>query len=69
MKTEFIGHGLNNKSKTVHYYLRESFLDDNYNSFIGFSAYTKKAGLDLISKELLEAKARYKSLTLYLGIA
>lgn len=69
MKVEFIGHGLNNKSRTVHYYLRESFLDDNYNSFIGFSAYTKKAGLDLISKELLAAKERYKSLTLYLGIA
>ncbi len=69
MKAEFIGHGLNNKSKTVHYYLRESFLDDNYDSFIGFSAYTKKGGLDLISKELFEAKARYKSLTLYLGIA
>jgi len=69
MKAEFIGHGLNNKLKTVHYHLRKSFLDNNYDTFIGFSAYTKKAGLDLISKELLEAKERYKSLTFYLGIA
>ena len=69
MKAEFIGHGLNNKSNTVHYYLRKSFLDSNYDSFIGFSAYTKKTGLDLISKELLEAKGKYKNLTFYLGIA
>jgi HKD family nuclease len=69
MKAEFIGHGLNNKSNTVHYYLRKSFLDSNYDSFIGFSAYTKKAGLDLISNELLEAKERFKSLTFYLGMA
>lgn len=69
MKAEFIGHGLNNKSNTVHYYLRKSFLDSNYDSFIGFSAYTKKTGLDLISKELLEAKVKYKNLTFYLGIA
>jgi HKD family nuclease len=69
MRAEFIGHGLNNKSNTVHYYLRKSFLDSNYDSFIGFSAYTKKAGLNLISKELLEAKDRFKSLTFYLGMA
>lgn len=69
MKAEFIGHGLNNKSKTVHYHLRTLFLDENYDSFIGFSAYTKKAGLDLISKELLKAKERYKNLTFYLGIS
>lgn len=69
MKAEFIGHGLNNKSNTVHYHLRTSFLDENYDSFIGFSAYTKKAGLDLISEELLNAKERYKNLTFYLGIA
>lgn len=69
MKVEFIGHGLNNKSKTLHYHLRKSFLDSNYDTFIGFSAYTKKTGLDLISKELLEAKKRFKSLTFYLGIA
>jgi len=68
MKAEFIGHGLNNKLKTIHYHLRDSFLDNNYDSFIGFSAYTKKAGLDLISTELLEAKERYKNLTFYLGI-
>jgi len=69
MKAEFIGHGLNNKSNTVHYYLRKSFLDSNYDTFIGFSAYTKKAGLNLISKELLEAKNRYKNITFYLGMA
>jgi HKD family nuclease len=69
MKAEFLGHGLNNKSNTVHYYLRKSFLDSNYDTFIGFSAYTKKAGLDLIAIELLEAKVRFKSLTFYLGMA
>ncbi|MGE4288962.1 MAG: phospholipase D family protein [Salinivirgaceae bacterium] len=69
MKAEFIGHGLNNRLNTVHYYLRKSFLDSSYDTFIGFSAYTKKTGLDLISKEILVAKEKYKNLTFYLGIA
>jgi HKD family nuclease len=69
MKLEFIGHGLNNKSKTVHYYLRKSLIDSKFNSFIGFSAYTKKSGIDLIAKELLEAKSRFKNIVFYLGMA
>lgn len=69
MKIELIGHGLNNKLKTTEHYLKRSFKDSKYDSFIGFSAYTKKNGLNLISKELLEAKERFKSIKLYLGIA
>jgi len=69
MKLEFIGHGLNNKSKTVHYYLRKSLIDSKFDSFIGFSAYTKKSGIDLIAKELLEAKRRFKNMVFYLGMA
>lgn len=69
MKAELIGHGLNSKLKTIDYYLKKSFKNSNYDIFIGFSAYTKKNGLNLFSKELLEAKERFKSIKLYLGIA
>lgn len=69
MRVELIGNGLNGTLKTTEYYLRKSFMDSEFENFIGFSAYTKKNGLNLFLRELLEAKKRFKSVKFYLGIA
>jgi HKD family nuclease len=69
MRVELLGHGLNNKLHTVEFYLKESLKDDNFNSFIGFSAYTTKAGFNLIESELKEATIKYKNIVFYLGMA
>lgn len=69
MKVELTGNGLNGTLKTTEYYLKKSFMDSDFENFIGFSAYTKKNGLNLFLRELLEAKKRFKSVKFYLGIA
>lgn len=69
MKVELLGHGLNNKLHTVEFYLKESLMDENFNSFIGFSAYTTKAGFDLIEDELKDAILKFKNVVFYLGMA
>lgn len=69
MKVELTGNGLNGTLKTTEYYLKKSFIDSEFENFIGFSAYTKKNGLNLFLRELLAAKKRFKSVKFYLGIA
>lgn len=69
MRVELIGNGLNGTLKTTESYLRKSFMDSEFENFIGFSAYTKKNGLNLFLRELLSAKKRFKSVKFYLGIA
>lgn len=69
MKLELLGNGLNSRLRTTEYYLRKSFSDNNYDSFIGFSAFTKKNGINLFLDELLDAKKRFKSIKFYLGVA
>ena len=69
MRVELIGNGLTGTLKTTEYYLRKSFTDSEFDTFIGFSAYTKKNGLNLFLKELLAAKEQFKTVKFYLGIA
>ena len=69
MRVEFLGHGLHkNHANTVGHILIDSFKNDDYHSFIGFSAFTKMSGINRIKKELLEALNTFKSIKFYLGI-
>jgi HKD family nuclease len=69
MRVEFLGHGLHkDHTNTVGHYLVDSFKNDDYHSFIGFSAFTKMSGINRIKKELLIASKNFKSLKFYLGI-
>lgn len=69
MRVELIGNGLNGRLKTTEYYLKKSLSNSEFDNFIGFSAYTKKNGLNLFVKELLAAKEQFKTVKFYLGIA
>lgn len=69
MRLEFLGHGLHkDHTNTVGHYLIETFKNSDYDTFIGFSAFTKMSGLNSIKPELLFAKKNYKSIKFYLGI-
>jgi HKD family nuclease len=68
MRIQFIAQGLKDQSKTVGKYLCSSFQDGNYNKFLGFSAFTKLSGLNIIKEDLLAAKKRYIDLKFFLGI-
>lgn len=69
MKVEFLGHGLHKDHKnTVGHYIIDSFNNDDYYSFVGFSAFTKMSGINRIKDELLKASKKFKSLKFYLGI-
>ena len=69
MRVEFLGHGLHkDHTNTVGHYMIDSFKNDDYYSFVGFSAFTKMSGINRIKKELLEASKKFKSLKFYLGI-
>lgn len=69
MRVEFLGHGLHkDHTNTVGHYMIDSFKNDDYYSFVGFSAFTKMSGINRIKEELLEASKRFQSLKFYLGI-
>jgi len=69
MRVEFLGHGLHkDHTNTVGHYMIDSFKNDDYYSFVGFSAFTKMSGINRIKKELLKASKKFKSLKFYLGI-
>lgn len=69
MKIEFLGHGLHGSYKnTVGDWIKSTFSDPDYFSFVGFSAFTKMSGIELIKKDLLLAKNGYDSIKFYLGI-
>jgi HKD family nuclease len=69
MKIEFLGHGLHGSYRnTVGDWIKSTFNDPDYFSFVGFSAFTKMSGIELIKKELLVAKQEYQSIKFYLGI-
>ena len=69
MRLEFLGHGLHKDHKnTVGHYLIETFKNTDYESFVGFSAFTKMSGINSIKEELLSAKKNFKSIKFYLGI-
>lgn len=69
MRLEFLGHGLHkDHANTVGHYLIETFKNSDYDSFIGFSAFTKMSGINSIKAELLLAKKNFKSIKFYLGI-
>lgn len=45
MKIEFLGHGLHgNYKNTVGDWIKSTFSDPDYFSFVGFSAFTKMSG-------------------------
>ena len=65
MRVEFLGHGLHkDHTNTVGHYMMDSFKNDDYYSFVGFSAFTKMSGINRIKKELLVASKKFKSLNL-----
>ena len=69
MRVEFLGHGLHkDHTNTVGHVLIDSFKNDDYYSFVGFSAFTKMSGINRIKKELIDASKRFMSLKFYLGI-
>lgn len=69
MRIEFLGHGLHeNNINTVGDWLCSTLKDEDYFSFIGFSAFTKMSGINRIKTELLIAKARFSQLKFILGI-
>lgn len=69
MRVEFLGHGLHkDHTNTVGHYLVDSFKNNDYYSFIGFSAFTKMSGINRIKKELISASKSFKTLKFYLGI-
>lgn len=69
MRIEFLGHGLHSDhTNTVGHILVDSFKNDDYYSFIGFSAFTKMSGINRIKEELVKASKLFKSLKFYLGI-
>ena len=70
MTINFIGHGLttNKNAETVGNYLYSSFRDENFNKFLGFSAYSTQSGIKKLASSLKVAKSNFEEIKFFIGI-